>query len=136
MYINENILKNEIKKIKEEGLYKSERQISSDQQSIINVKGQKVINFCANNYLGLSNNKKIIKTGQEALKKWGFGLSSVSFICGTQTIHKKLENQISDFLDKEDTILYTSCFDANGGLFETLLNSEDAILLVEFKESN
>ncbi len=128
MYINENILKNEIKKIKEEGLYKSERQISSDQQSIINVKGQKVINFCANNYLGLSNNKKIIKTGQEALKKWGFGLSSVRFICGTQTIHKKLEKQISDFLDKEDTILYTSCFDANGGLFETLLNSEDAII--------
>ena len=128
MYTNKEILKNELKKIKDAGLYKSERQISSDQKPFINVQNKDVLNFCANNYLGLSNNKTIIKSAQLALKKWGFGLSSVRFICGTQTIHKKLEDKISTFLNKEDTILYTSCFDANGGLFETLLNSDDAII--------
>ncbi len=128
MYTNKNILKNELNQIKKDGLYKSERKIASDQKSIINVKNKKVLNFCANNYLGLSNNKEIIESGQNALKKWGFGLSSVRFICGTQTIHKTLENKISEFLNKEDTILYTSCFDANGGLFETILNKEDAII--------
>ena len=128
MYTNKNILENELKKIKEEGLYKSERQINSDQKPYINVQNKEVLNFCANNYLGLSNNKTIIKSAQLALKKWGFGLSSVRFICGTQTIHKQLEKNISKFLNKEDTILYTSCFDANGGLFETLLNQDDAIL--------
>ena len=128
MYTNKNILKNELNQIKKDGLYKSERKIESDQKSIINVKNKKVLNFCANNYLGLSNNKEIIESGQNALKKWGFGLSSVRFICGTQTIHKTLENKISEFLNKEDTILYTSCFDANGGLFETILNKEDAII--------
>ena len=128
MYTNKNILENELKKIKEEGLYKSERQINSDQKPYINVQNKEVLNFCANNYLGLSNNKTIIKSAQLALKKWGFGLSSVRFICGTQTIHKQLEKNISKFLNKEDTILYTSCFDANGGLFETLLNQDDAII--------
>ena len=128
MYTNKKILTNELQKIKDDGLYKEERFIESDQQSIITVNKNKVINFCANNYLGLSNNKKIINSSKLGLEKWGFGLSSVRFICGTQTIHKELENKISSFLNKEDTILYTSCFDANGGLFETLLNEEDAII--------
>ena len=128
MYTNKKILIDELKKIKNDGLYKQERQIESDQQSMIEVNQNKVINFCANNYLGLSNNKKIIHDAKLGLEKWGFGLSSVRFICGTQTIHKELEDQISSFLNKEDTILYTSCFDANGGLFETLLNKEDAII--------
>ena len=128
MYTNKVILKNQLEKIKKEGLYKNERQITSDQKPYINVRDKEVLNFCANNYLGLSNNETIIKSAQLALKKWGFGLSSVRFICGTQTIHKKLEKNISTFLKKEDTILYTSCFDANGGLFETLLNKEDAVI--------
>lgn len=128
MYTNKNILNTELNQIKKDGLYKSERKIGSDQQSIINVNNKTVLNFCANNYLGLSNNKEIIKSGKNALEEWGFGLSSVRFICGTQTIHKTLENKISEFLKKEDTILYTSCFDANGGLFETILNKEDAII--------
>jgi len=128
MYTNKKILIDELKKIKNDGLYKQERKIESDQQSVIEVNQNKVINFCANNYLGLSNNKKIIHDAKLGLEKWGFGLSSVRFICGTQTIHKELEDQISSFLNKEDTILYTSCFDANGGLFETLLNKEDAII--------
>ena len=128
MYTNKDILRTELKQIKKDGLYKSERKIDSDQQSVITVKNKKVLNFCANNYLGLSNNIEIIEEGKAALKKWGFGLSSVRFICGTQTIHTELEQKISGFLNKEDTILYTSCFDANGGLFETILNNEDAII--------
>ena len=128
MYTNKSILKNELKKIKNEGLYKNEREIESQQNTNINVNNKRVLNFCANNYLGLANNKDIIKAAKLGLEKWGFGLSSVRFICGTQTIHRKLENKISKFLNKEDTILYTSCFDANGGLFETLLNKEDAII--------
>ena len=128
MYTNKDILRTELKQIKKDGLYKSERKIDSDQQSVITVKNKKVLNFCANNYLGLSNNIEIIEEGKVALKKWGFGLSSVRFICGTQTIHTELEQKISEFLNKEDTILYTSCFDANGGLFETILNNEDAII--------
>ena len=117
-----------IKDIKEEGLYKDERILLSQQDSEIEVGDNKVLNFCANNYLGLSNNKQLIKYAKEALDKYGFGLSSVRFICGTQSIHKKLENKISTFLEKEDTILYTSCFDANGGLFETLLDANDAVI--------
>ena len=128
MYTNKDILRTELNQIKKDGLYKSERKIDSDQQSVITVKNKKVLNFCANNYLGLSNNIEIIEEGKAALKKWGFGLSSVRFICGTQTIHTELEQKISGFLNKEDTILYTSCFDANGGLFETILNKEDAII--------
>ena len=128
-----NTLKNElnenIKKIKKDGLYKKERIITSPQNTKINVSNQSdILNFCANNYLGLSNNKKLVHAAKKGIDKFGFGLSSVRFICGTQTIHRELENLISKFLDKEDTILYTSCFDANGGLFETLLNKEDAII--------
>ena len=128
-----NTLKNElienIKKIKKDGLYKKERIITSPQNTKINVSNQSdILNFCANNYLGLSNNKKLVHAAKKGIDKFGFGLSSVRFICGTQTIHRELENLISKFFDKEDTILYTSCFDANGGLFETLLNKEDAII--------
>ena len=128
MYVNKKFLKNELDRIKNDGLYKKERIIESDQNANISVNNQTVLNFCANNYLGLSNNSGIIKSAQTALEQWGFGLSSVRFICGTQTIHTKLEEKISLFLNKEDTILYTSCFDANGGLFETLLGEEDAII--------
>jgi glycine C-acetyltransferase len=121
-------LLNELQGIKDEGLYKSERVISSSQSSKIDVNSLEVLNFCANNYLGLSNNPTLIKAAKEGMDRWGFGLSSVRFICGTQEIHKLLEEKISKFLHQEDTILYTSCFDANGGLFETLLGSDDAII--------
>ncbi len=122
------ILNNELDSINNSGLYKNERIIESSQSSKILVNGSEVLNFCSNNYLGLANHPEIITSAKKALDQWGFGLSSVRFICGTQTIHKELENTISNFLSKEDTILYTSCFDANGGLFETLLNDEDCII--------
>lgn len=128
MYTNKKILNKELEKIKNEGLYKYEREIQSEQKSLINVNDINVLNFCANNYLGLSNDQRIKNAAIEGINNWGFGLSSVRFICGTQSIHKKLERDISTFLEKEDTILYTSCFDANGGLFETLLNEKDAII--------
>ena len=118
----------ELDDIKKSGLYKDERIIESPQNSTIKVKNKEVLNFCSNNYLGLSNHPDVIKSAIDGIKKWGFGLSSVRFICGTQTIHKELEDKISDFLYKEDTILYTSCFDANGGLFETILDKDDAII--------
>ena len=121
-------LNNELNGIKKDGLYKDERVINSPQNTEILVRNKNVLNFCANNYLGLSNNKDLIKAAQNGLDRWGLGLSSVRFICGTQTIHKELEEKISKFLQKEDTILYTSCFDANGGLFETILGPEDAII--------
>ena len=124
----DKILKDELKIIRNSGLYKNEQIIESAQSSTIMVNGNQVINFCANNYLGLSNHPQLVRSAKDALEKWGFGLSSVRFICGTQSIHKILENKISDFLSKEDTILYTSCFDANGGLFETLLKENDCII--------
>lgn len=123
-----DFLQQEINNIKSEGLYKPERVIDSMQGEYVNVNQKDVINLCANNYLGLANNPLLIKTGQEALAKYGYGLASVRFICGTQTPHKKLEQKISNFLGMEDTILYSSCFDANTGLFETLLGPEDAII--------
>ena len=122
--------------IKNKGLYKGERLISSQQSSEIKVGTTTVLNFCANNYLGLSNNPQLIKHAKDALDKYGFGLSSVRFICGTQTIHKKLEKKISVFLEKEDTILYSSCFDANGGLFETLLTDKDTIISDELNHAS
>ena len=121
-------LHEELNSIKNDGLYKKERIIQSQQSSEINVNDNTVLNFCSNNYLGLANNPKLIESAQQGLKKWGFGLSSVRFICGTQSIHKSLERKISEFLKTEDTILYTSCFDANGGLFEALLGPEDVII--------
>ena len=117
----QNRLQDEISGIKEAGLYKQERIIESQQQAEITVNKKQVLNFCANNYLGLANHPELIQAAKEGVEKWGFGLSSVRFICGTQSIHKQLEKKISTFLQTDDTILYTSCFDANGGLFETLL---------------
>jgi len=118
-----------ISEIRDAGLYKVERVITSEQSAEIQVEGgQEVINFCANNYLGLANHPDLIKAAQTGVERYGFGLSSVRFICGTQTIHKELENRISEFLEMEDTILYTSCFDANGGLFETILDAECAVI--------
>jgi glycine C-acetyltransferase len=115
--------------IQKSGLYKTERVLTSPQGTLITVEeGPAVINFCANNYLGLSNHPMLIKTAQEGLVRYGFGMSSVRFICGTQTIHKALEARISAFLGTDDTILYSSCFDANGGLFETLLDAECAVM--------
>ena len=120
---------NELKNIKDKGLYKNERLITSQQSAEIIVgSNKKVLNFCANNYLGLSNDSRIIKAAQDGINKYGFGLSSVRFICGTQNIHRELEQKVAQFLGKDDTILYSSCFDANGGLFETLLDKNDAII--------
>lgn len=122
-------LRVKLEEVKAAGLYKSERIITSQQQANIELQdGSHVLNFCANNYLGLANNPELIKTAADAVKKYGYGMSSVRFICGTQDIHKKLEKVISDFLKMDDTILYSSCFDANGGLFETILEAEDAII--------
>jgi len=124
-----DFLSQELTNIKESGMYKTERVLASSQDAQIKLTdGSEVINFCANNYLGLSNNPEIIKAAQAAMDKWGFGLSSVRFICGTQELHKQLEAEVSEYLGMEDTILYSSCFDANGGVFEPLLGEESAII--------
>ena len=114
--------------IKEAGLYKEERLIENAQQAAITVKGKEVLNFCANNYLGLSNHPRLIAAAQKIMERRGYGMSSVRFICGTQDIHKELEAAISDYFKTEDTILYAACFDANGGVFEPLFTEEDAII--------
>jgi len=122
-------LAGEADSLKQQGLYKQERQITSAQAADIQLSdGSKVVNFCANNYLGLANNPQLIAAAKQGLDEHGFGMASVRFICGTQDIHKQLEARLSAFLGTEDTILYSSCFDANGGLFETLLGPEDAII--------
>ena len=122
-------LRNELAGLKEAGLYKSERVITSKQAGEIEVaSGERVLNFCANNYLGLADNDELAEAAKKALDRYGYGMASVRFICGTQEEHKQLEARISGFLGMEDTILYSSCFDANGGLFETLLSEEDAII--------
>ena len=122
-------IKSELSNIHSEGLFKTERIITTPQSRIVALEdGSKVINLCANNYLGLSNNPSLIAAGKNALEDYGYGMSSVRFICGTQKIHKNLEQRLSKFLGFEDTILYSSCYDANTGLFETLLGSEDAII--------
>ena len=118
----------EIKEIQAAGLYKRERVIESPQSSRIRVAGKEVLNFCANNYLGLADNREIIAAAKQGLDDFGFGLASVRFICGTQTIHKQLEQRLAQFHGTEDTILYSSCFDANGGLFETILGEQDAVV--------
>ncbi len=135
MYIRTKVdLSKELAKIKEAGLYKDERIILSDQKANIDVKypadsnEREVLNFCANNYLGLANHPAILKAAHDALDTHGFGLASVRFICGTQDIHKELEKKIAEFYETEDTILYSSCFDANGGLFESILGTEDVII--------
>ncbi|NEW79554.1 MAG: glycine C-acetyltransferase [Gelidibacter sp.] len=122
-------LQKELQDIKDAGLYKSERVIISSQDAVIKIStGQEVINFCANNYLGLSNNPEVIQAAKDAMDTHGFGMSSVRFICGTQNIHKQLERKIAEFYKTEDTILYAAAFDANGGVFEPLLSDEDAII--------
>lgn len=121
-------LQNELKEIKEAGLYKEERLIEGPQQAAIQVQGKEVLNFCANNYLGLSNNPRLIQAAKDMMDRRGYGMSSVRFICGTQDVHKELEAAISKFFKTEDTILYAACFDANGGVFEPLLTADDAII--------
>lgn len=132
-----NALSVSTEELKATGLFKAERIIISPQQAKIKVKdGGEVINFCANNYLGLSNNAELVAASQRAAEKYGFGMSSVRFICGTQDVHKELEKRLSKFLGMEDTILYSSCFDANGGLFETLFDVEDAIISDELNHAS
>ena len=128
MYSVREQLTGELDEIRAAGLFKAERVIQSPQQANVAVEGDRVLNFCANNYLGLADHPALIEAAQAALDRWGFGMASVRFICGTQEIHKELEAKLSSFLGQEDTILYGSCFDANGGLFETLLGPEDAVI--------
>ncbi|MBU1022968.1 aminotransferase class I/II-fold pyridoxal phosphate-dependent enzyme, partial [bacterium] len=125
-------IRKELSEIKAAGLFKDERIIMGPQDASIRVKtGQEVLNFCANNYLGLSSHPKVIEAAHQGLKDWGYGMSSVRFICGTQDIHKILERKVADFLGMDDSILYSSCFDANGGLFETLLPGEEYAIISE-----
>jgi glycine C-acetyltransferase len=127
----------ELDKIRADGLFKAERVIVSPQQASIRVQdGAEVLNLCANNYLGLADDPRVIAAAKDALDRWGYGLASVRFICGTQDIHKQLEQRISDFLGTEDTILYSSCFDANGGLFETILTDQDAVISDELNHAS
>ncbi|HKV06458.1 MAG TPA: glycine C-acetyltransferase [Candidatus Acidoferrales bacterium] len=127
----------ELDAIREAGLYKPERILSGPQHARVDLPSRKsVLNLCANNYLGLADHPEVVAAAHEALDRWGYGLSSVRFICGTQEIHKQLEKRLSEFLGMEDTILYSSCFDANGGLFETLMDSEDAIISDELNHAS
>ncbi|MEU1778183.1 MULTISPECIES: glycine C-acetyltransferase [Streptomyces] len=129
-------LRKELQDIRDAGLYKSERVITSPQSAAISVGDGKVLNFCANNYLDLADHPEVIAAAKTALDDWGFGMASVRFICGTQAPHKELEEKISRFLGMEDTILYSSCFDANGGVFETLLTAEDAVISDELNHAS
>ncbi|MBR6709627.1 MAG: aminotransferase class I/II-fold pyridoxal phosphate-dependent enzyme, partial [Clostridia bacterium] len=122
--------------IEASGMSKNEKVITTPQGARVQANGRELINLCANIYLGLASNEKIINAAKNSYDKWGYGLSSVRFICGTQEIHKKLEKRLSDFLGTDDTILYSSCFDANGGLFETLLTAEDAIISDELNHAS
>lgn len=127
----------ELNKIREQGLWKEERILTGPQGARINIKNQTdVLNMCSNNYLGLANNVEVVKAARDSYADWGYGLSSVRFICGTQQIHKDLENALSSFLGTEDTILYSSCFDANGGIFEVLLGEEDAVISDELNHAS
>ena len=133
----QHYFEDKITEIRSAGLYKSERVIVGPQQANVSVAGgNSVLNFCANNYLGLANHPAVVEAAQQALQNWGYGLASVRFICGTQSIHKQLEERLSAFLGTEDTILYGSCFDANGGLFETLFDAEDAIISDELNHAS
>ena len=127
----------DLSEIEAQGLYKTERIIASDQNNRIKLSdGREVINMCANNYLGLANQPELIKAAKAGLDQWGFGLASVRFICGTQSIHKQLEQALSNFLGMEETILYSSCFDANAGLFETILGEQDAVISDELNHAS
>lgn len=129
-------LQNDLENIKNDGLFKTERIITSQQSAVIEANGKTLLNFCANNYLGLSNNKEVMKASQDMIESHGYGMSSVRFICGTQDIHKELEAKISKFVGMEDTILYAACFDANGGVFEPLFTEEDAIISDELNHAS
>lgn len=137
MYGNfKNHLQSELKNIENAGLFKNERIINSEQGAVVTVNGKEVLIFCSNNYLGLSSHPKVIEAAHKTLDKYGYGMSSVRFICGTQNIHKELEEKLSHFLGQEDTILYAACFDANGGVFEPLLGEEDAIISDELNHAS
>ena len=138
MYGNlKTILQTELDEIRAAGLYKGERVIDTPQAARVGVgRDAPVLNMCANNYLGLASHPDVITAARDALDEWGYGLASVRFICGTQKIHKQLEDKLTDFLGTEDTILYTSCFDANGGLFETLLGPDDAVISDELNHAS
>ena len=129
-------LSNELNGIEAAGLYKHERLITTRQGAHVSVKEGEVLNLCANNYLGLAQHPEVNAAAARGLEEWGYGMASVRFICGTQTLHKQLENKLSDFLGTEDTILYPSCFDANGGLFETLLGADDAVISDELNHAS
>src|SRR5262245_37509852 len=130
------VLRPQLDDLRAKGLYKSERQIQSAQGAEIAVGGKRVLNFCANNYLGLANHPEILAAARAALDQHGYGMASVRFICGTQDLHKRLEAEVSRFLQKDDAILYSSCWDANGGLFETVLGDEDAVLSDELNHAS
>lgn len=132
----EQYLEAQLNEIREAGLYKRERMLGSSQWSHIRSGGKEVLNLCANNYLGLANHPRVIAAAREAMDQWGFGMASVRFICGTQVIHRQLEERLSAFLGTDDTILYSSCFDANGGVFEALLGAEDAIISDELNHAS
>jgi glycine C-acetyltransferase len=129
-------LQDTLDEIRAAGLFKNERELASAQSAHISTDGEEVLNFCANNYLGLADHPDIVSAAQRAMDDWGFGLASVRFICGTQELHKQLERRVSDFLGTEDTILFSSCFDANGGVFETLFGAEDAIISDELNHAS
>ncbi|HKN46037.1 MAG TPA: aminotransferase class I/II-fold pyridoxal phosphate-dependent enzyme, partial [Propionibacteriaceae bacterium] len=129
-------LTDDLSTLKAEGLYKAEAVISTPQSARIGVGDQQLLNFCANNYLGLADHPAMIAAAQQALERWGFGMASVRFICGTAEVHKELERRLAQFLGTEDTILYSSCFDANGGLFETILGPEDAVISDELNHAS
>ena len=131
-----DVLRPQLDDLQKRGLYKRERNLQGPQGSAIRVAEHEVVNFCANNYLGLANHPAIVEAAHEGLRRYGYGLSSVRFICGTQDQHKQLEAALARFFGKDDSILYTSCFDANGGLFETLLGEEDAIISDELNHAS
>ncbi|HMC71412.1 MAG TPA: aminotransferase class I/II-fold pyridoxal phosphate-dependent enzyme, partial [Mycobacteriales bacterium] len=129
-------LRTQLEEIRSAGLYKSERVIETPQNASIRVADSEVLNLCANNYLGLADDPRIVAAARDALDRWGYGMASVRFICGTQAVHKDLERKLSEFLGTEDTILYSSCFDANGGLFETLLDDSDTVISDELNHAS
>src|SRR5215210_3104332 len=130
------VLKPQLDDLQARGLYKRERQLQGPQGSAIRVGGREVINFCANNYLGLANHPAIVEAAHEGLRRYGYGMASVRFICGTLDLHKQLESAVARFLGKDDAILYSSCWDANGGLFETVLTEEDTVLSDELNHAS
>ncbi|QGK71243.1 glycine C-acetyltransferase [Allosaccharopolyspora coralli] len=138
MFTMRDELRGKLDEIREAGLYKTERVLASPQSAEVGVQGDRnrVLNFCANNYLGLADHPKLVEAAQQSLEQWGFGMASVRFICGTQAPHKELERRLADFLGQEDTILYSSCFDANGGLFETLLDERDVMISDELNHAS